>query len=211
MRIELPQTFDDITIGMIQAHGERDIDEIEKVRIYAGLTMDEITKMPYKLIQEGADHIDRLLEIPTNKHLKVIDVGGELFGFIPDWTKFTTGEYIDMDELSKNVTGNAKKIMAILYRPITRQYKDAYTIEEYEGATKYADRFKDVSASYFYGALVFFSTTRNEYAKTSVRYLMTGAKTILNASRKKKDLRNGGRGTILSMLWRWKTLLTLRR
>lgn len=201
MKLELPQSYDDITLKMIQRHGERELDPIEKVQIYTDISTDEINKLPYQLIQKGAEHIDMLLANPTKRFKKIIDIDGELFGFIPDWSKFSTGEYIDTEARCKDLMLNAQHIMAILYRPITRQYKDRYTIEEYKGAGEYSSRFADISASYFNGMLLFFSITRKKYFNHSIKSLME----VVEESQSKSNLQKNGAGIISYLPWRKRT------
>ena len=70
MKLELPLSYEDITIGQLLKHGTRELTDIEKVQVYAGISFDEVKTMPIKLIQEGARHIDSILSCPTTKHHK---------------------------------------------------------------------------------------------------------------------------------------------
>jgi hypothetical protein len=209
MRLELPLTFDDITIAMIQRHGDRDLSDIEKVQIFANVSHDEIKEFPYEVIKKASSHIDKILATPTQKHYKTLELDGVKYGFIPDWSEFSTGEYIDIETYSKDVVNNAHKIMSILYRPITREYNGAYEIEGYKG-TEGANKFKDVGVGYYYGTLVFFLNTRRNYAMTSLKSLEAVAnQMLLNKSSQK----NGVGITSLSpwrvtMLRNWKRLRT---
>jgi hypothetical protein len=202
MKLEVPHTFDDITLRMIQRHGDREIEPIEKVQIYTGISTEDINKMPYQLIQKGAEHIDMLLANPLKRFQKVIEVDGVLHGFIPDWSKFTTGEYIDMESRCKNLLLNAQHIMAIVYRPISRQFKDTYTIEPYEGTTGKSDKFADISASHFYGTLLFFSITRKEYMNHSLKSLVE----VVRENQLKPNSAKNGRGITSFRHWRKKIL-----
>lgn len=207
MKLELPLSFDDVTISMIQRHGDRELDPVEKVELYTGMTHEDVKKMPYQLIQEGANHIDQVLSTPTKRHQSTLEIEGELFGFIPDWTKFTTGEYIDAEEYSKDTIKNAPHLMAVMFRPIKRQFKDSYTIEEYKGASEHVDKFRNVSASYFYGMLLFFSTTRNESLRTSLQSLVA----VVRENQTKQILTKDGHGITSLSNWRVKTLQKLKR
>jgi len=163
MKLELPLTFADITIEQVMKHGERQVSDFELLLIYSDHSAEYLKTLPYQLIEKGARHIETILTNPQRVHHNIIEVDGKLYGFIPDWSEFTTGEYIDMEEWSKDLTANATKVMHLLYRPITRQYKDKYEIEKYNGSAGHKD-FAKVSAQEFYGALLFFSTTRKELA-----------------------------------------------
>ena len=205
MKLELPLSYEDITIGQLLKHGTRELTDIEKVQVYAGISFDEVKTMPIKLIQEGARHIDSILSCPTTKHHKVIKVKGVDYGFIPNWEDFTTGEYIDSEEYTKNIERYAHKLMAVMYRPITKRYGDAYEIEPYKG-TRDADKFKDVSASYLNGMLVFFWTTRRELAINSVRSLDKEMRAMT-----RKALQESGDGITPSSSWLKRTFSRLKR
>ncbi len=189
MKLELPLSYEDITIAQLLKHGTRDLTDIEKIKIYANLSYNDVKTMPMKLIQEGAKHIDSILACPTTKHHKIIEVAGKKYGFIPNWEEFTTGEYIDSEEYTKSIELNAHKLMAVMYRPITKRYGDTYEIEPYKG-TRDADKFKQVSASYLNGMLVFFWTTRRELAINSVRSLESQMSKMMT----KKPLQGSGVG-----------------
>lgn len=196
MKLTLPLGFEDITIEQIMKHGEREISDFEKVLIYGQYTADELKKMPYQLIEAGARHIDELLANPARVHNNMIQVNGEWYGFIPDWEQFSTGEYIDMEEFSKDLLGNATKIMSILYRPVTRMHNNICEIEPYKG-TQNHKMFAQVSAQEFYGAMLFFSNTRKELAFVLAQSLARETTKLF----KKRSHRSGGGITLLSS-WR---------
>jgi len=178
MKLELPLSFEDITISQVMKHGERQVSDFELLLIYTDHSADYLKGLPYQLIEKGARHIEFILENPQRVHHNIIEVDGKLYGFIPDWSEFTTGEYIDMEEWSKDLVNNATKVMHLLYRPITRQYKDKYEIEKYKGSTGHQE-FGKVSAQEFYGALLFFSNTRKELAFSLAQSLAKETKQLL--------------------------------
>jgi len=167
MRIELPYSYDEITIRQIQKHGERQISDFEKVLIYSNQDADYLKKCPQLLIEKSAKRIDEILESVSQKHFKIIEAGGKRLGFIPNWDNLSAGEYIDLETYASNPIANAHKILAILYREIKLEVGTRYSIVDYEHKED-ADIFKDCPASYFTGALVFFWSIRRESLKTSL-------------------------------------------
>jgi len=168
MTINLPVTYDDITIKQIMSAGNEELDLVEVVRIFANLTHDEVNELPYVMIEKAGEHINNILQQPTQKHYRKIKVGGVEHGFIPDWSELKTKEYVDLTTYCSDVLANADKILSILYRPITLDVGEKYDIEDYNG-TKNLEAFQELSASYLYGSLVFFSTTRNDYKASLVQ------------------------------------------
>lgn len=182
-------------------HGDREIGDLELVRVYCGLSEDQLNETPYALVSEAAKHVKKILAKPMTKHQRVFVHKGVKYGFIPDWSKFKTKEYVDLVTFAKNPTMNAHKIMAVLFRPVTDEHGSAYAIEEYKGTAEAdLDAYRSMSAARFKGALVFFSATRNN----SLRIL---AQSLKDRQKKKKtktaawltfknSFRNAGRGII---------------
>ncbi len=75
--------------------------------------------------------------------------------------------------------------MSIIYRPIERRYLDKYSIVPYEGSN---DDLKDVPASWFLGAMVFFCESETEYLNNIQRSLMEIAQQMIS--------KNDGDGTV---------------
>ena len=172
MRIEIPYSYDEITINQIQKHGEREISDFEKVLIYSSHDADYLKGCPHTLIQKASERLDQILENVSDVHNKVIVVNEVELGFIPDWDKLTAGEYIDLETYCDNPLQNAHKIMAILYRRIEGRLGEKYNIVPYDQKED-AQIFKDCPASYFTGCMVFFYNIRKELLTTSLHSLAT--------------------------------------
>ena len=78
-----------------------------------------------------------------------------------------SGEYIDLtNNLGKDILAS----MAVMYRPITRKFKDVYDIEKYNG-TDNKEIFKNAPISVYLGAQVFFWNLTNDLLKLMPQYL----------------------------------------
>jgi hypothetical protein len=115
---------------------------------------------------------------------------GVEMGFIPDWSQFTTGEWIDMETHTKDVWSNAHRIMSLLYRPVSEQIGDAYHIEPYNAKEDH-DRWLDCPAQWFAGAMLFFSTSRR-------RLLNSTRLSLTEATDRLIELARSGDGTTSS-------------
>jgi hypothetical protein len=78
------------------------------------------------------------------------------YGFIPNISKITTGEFIDLDNYLSEEPKQLHKICAILYRPIKSSMGKHYEIEKYEGTDKLSKIMLNVDCKVALGALVFF-------------------------------------------------------
>ena len=88
--------------------------------------------------------------------IKHPETGEEVaFGMVPNLEKMSFGEFIDLDTYFPN-NKDLHKMMAVLFRPITRKWKDTYEIEPYEGSDKYAEVMKQLPARVALNSRVFF-------------------------------------------------------
>lgn len=192
MRLQLPESFKDVTVGQIMQHGTRELDDVQCLNVYGGYSVMEVLDMPAILVQEGGKHMRSILTNPEQLFNNIIEIDGKRYGFVTDWSEFKTKEYLDVIEYQKDTTANASKIMAVLYRPITREVGRHYEVEPYNG-TRHYEIFKSVSAANYYGLLVFFSAILNNSTATSRPSLLGRAKAILSQTS----------GDGITTLWKW--------
>jgi hypothetical protein len=55
-------------------------------------------------------------------------INGQEFGFIPNLDDMTAGEFADLDDYFQNAE-TWHKMLAVLYRPVTKKLANAYDIE----------------------------------------------------------------------------------
>ena len=192
MKLQLPQSFKDITVAQIMQHGSRELDDVQTLNVYGGYSVMEVLDMPILLVEEGAKHMRSILTEPEQLFNNIIEIDGKRYGFVTDWTEFKTKEYLDIIEYQRDTTANASKIMAVLYRPITREMGKHYEVEPYNG-TKHHEVFKNASAAHYYGLLVFFSAILNSSTTTLRRSLLGRAKATLSQTS----------GDGITYLWNW--------
>lgn len=92
-----------------------------------------------------------LNETPELQNIIVMD--NKKYGLIPNFSKITTGELIDLEDLLKEERW--VEIFSILYRPLIGDInkRGEYRIEEYNG---FDDKFKDIDAYTAIGCINFF-------------------------------------------------------
>ena len=196
MELRLPAQFSDLKLRHLQAL-ETETDPIRRLDAVTGLGVSTLRAMPPPLILEADAHLDSLLRNDVANFKRTFELKGTRYGFIPNWEEFTAGEWIDMEVYTQDFWKTAHKAMSVLYRPIDREWGDAYTIEKYT-AKEDADVFLEMPAPYVAGALLFFWTTERKLLNTTRKSL---AETALRAM---SLLRSGG-GTRRSTPWRGKT------
>lgn len=143
------------------------------------ISMEELETYPISAITQINQEVSGLLSDINPEFYPVIKWQGKLYGY-KSIQKMSMAEYIDLSELVKNPTQNLTNILAILYRPITKnninsvkyitkstlkalKYEvenvfDYYEIEEYNADTRkqQADEYKQFPAEIGLGALNFF-------------------------------------------------------
>ena len=160
MELKLPHRWSDLSLGELQVMMTSE-NPLERVSACSGKSIEQLRKMPQKLLEAAGEHIDNLLTQETARFEKVLEMDGKRFGFIPDWDAFTAGEWIDLEGYMDDFWKNAHKVMAILYREVTYELGESYEIKKYT-AKEDASTFEEMPADLVSGTLLFFWTTRNE-------------------------------------------------
>lgn len=130
-------------------------------------TIALLSDIPKKLInqlgiQDVALILNKIAELQhkANSSLKkIIEIDGVKYGFHPNLSEITLGEYADIESFMKNdLQKNLANVMAVLYRPIIKEDEDGfYAIEGYDGKIdKRAEEMKKMSSEQVQSALVFF-------------------------------------------------------
>ena len=109
---------------------------------------------------------------------RIININGVEYGFEPNLSKMEYGAYLDITRHETiNIDKNWKKIMAILYRPITSKRGKFYDIKGYNPDTLNEDQFENVSMDVHFGAYFFFLHTLTDLVND-----------ILNSLKKETEL-----------------------
>lgn len=127
-------------------------------------TPDLYAKELVKLFYEEEVPFDKFNEIITNLNILMsetdfplvrrFEINGVEYGFHTDLKTMLTSEYIDLDSWLSQ--GQPNRILAVLYRPITKSVGELYEIEPYQGTSKYSDIMLDVDWKVYKGTEVFF-------------------------------------------------------
>lgn len=164
-------------VKLIKENGE-DIDlefhRLKVLQIFCGLEMQEAYKMSVADLDFIVNHIMDLLakKAKLQHRFTMTDPSGKTveFGFMPNLSEMTLGEYIDLESYISDWE-QMHKALAVMYRPIVAGNKDFYEIEEYEGSSKYADIMKDAPVTVALGSVVFFYSLGKELSKITLRSL----------------------------------------
>ena len=165
--MKIPKSWDEITISQfkelqsIQSDNELTA-EIERISILTDSDPEEIRSLPIADFNKLRSEAYNILSTPIPNEPKLkIEVGGKKFGMIPDLNFISAGEWVDIENFSKDSNGNIHLICAVLWRPIIWEDGDDWKISPHttEGFQKRADLFlNNLPITAVWGGLVFFST-----------------------------------------------------
>jgi hypothetical protein len=164
MKVTIPSSLKDITLSQYL----RWLDETEKselqndpnlylnikaMEIFCNVPKDKTMGMEYSIVTTIVDRINEILN-QEPKRVEFFNVGDITFGWLPKLDDMSYGEFLD---LNNNISdwNNIVIAMGVLYRPVTKKYKDKYLIEEYKGDT-YHDALIHMPMSAVVGSMVFF-------------------------------------------------------
>tara|TARA_R110000787_G_scaffold149633_1_gene263564 strand:- start:496 stop:1170 length:675 start_codon:yes stop_codon:yes gene_type:complete len=202
MQFTVPLKYADLTLGQLIILQTED-NRFTRVAACANITVEELRAVPISDVIQADEHLKRIADEESGRHLRVIELEGKQYGFIPNWKEFSLGEWIDIEEYSADFWNNAHKIMSILYRPLLRQHGEAHTIEKYT-ALEDAEVFKKLPADLFGGCILFFLNSKIKLLTTIQSSLMVMGESLTNS------LQNGG-GTLASTPSQAKTLKGWKR
>ena len=164
-RVGIPKDWNGITIGMYQQFEEvkrkklkEDDFNLEILSVICGLEKEMVDRMEVKSLKKIFKTLSFLnKKMPDEKELiKKVEWNGKKYGFIPNLSEITMGEYIDIEENCKAAQKNLHKIMSILYRPIVKETKTRYSIENYNPNSEINQEFLDFPILPSVSALSFF-------------------------------------------------------
>jgi hypothetical protein len=123
------------------------------VEIFCGISYEYANKMRLTDFERIVSKITDVL-IQQPKLVTKFKMGDSTFGFIPDLEDMTYGEFVDLDTYIHDIN-NIEKAMAVLYRPIVKEHKGKYIIDEYRGDL-FHDAMLNMPLSAVVSSIVFF-------------------------------------------------------
>jgi hypothetical protein len=120
----------------------------------------------------------KLTDGVTKDMVFTFEKDGVTYGFENDWGKLAWGAWKDLEFLSsQDITENIHKILAVLYRPVTKVKGTKYVIEPYDADTieERAESFKKIPVKIWFGSaqlFFFISKTYIEDIKNSLESQM---------------------------------------
>jgi hypothetical protein len=117
---------------------------------------------------------DLLKDAESQLLVKKFVVGSTKYGFIPSLDKMTYGEYLDLTTYFKDMWPNMVTIMSILYRPITEESGETYSIQPYNGTDEETEALFShaLTMDIVWGAIGFFTLLQKDLSTGMMDYSM---------------------------------------
>jgi hypothetical protein len=182
------------------------LDEVEQmihtISVITNTDSDEVMKWSLPSVIDVYKQINTMINQQEQSFHPVIEWNGILYGY-RSMGKMNLGEYIDIDNLAKDIDKNLNQMLALLYRPITSKkidngkfiYKstikamkyevenvfDYYELEEYDPIKRKAeaDKFDEFPIDIALGAMAFFLDTKAMLLSNSQTYSLQAQETMI--------------------------------
>lgn len=203
MKISLPEDYTEISVRQYKelwAEYEKHQDALHAQRraieILSGVERNTLADAAWEDIEEASSKMNWLLSEPdpfvsntkVKHHVKIDSVE---YGFIPDWTKLTVGEYADLETMcNQGMFEYLEKIMSVMYRPITKSKNGMYEIERYEPSKDREEAMLKCPMDVVVGAVVFFCDIAEVLSTTMQPYLTKDQK-LPKKGKRIKYIQNG--------------------
>ena len=162
IEVIVPTEWKDITIAEFQrylqiANTKRKTRDDEIISLFCKIDKSILKKLKLKDKRILVDKINKFVNSKNETELvKRIKFKDKQYGFIPNLSKITTGEFIDIEEYGKDINANLHRVMSVLYREVDREVGRFYSVKPYDPDELEIDKFKDLPMSTTLSAIDFF-------------------------------------------------------
>jgi hypothetical protein len=179
VKVQIAANATGVTLGKYIDY-QNAVDKIEQVHIITGKSSESIRQFQTQVIDEIIMRFDAAIKLGSDNFERKVRINATEYGFIPNLTEMTFGEYVDLDSACTNLYKDGKingeaahKMMCILYRPIKAKFGKYYDIDKYNtnAKRKYEEDLKQLTLDHVLNTLVFFSSLEIELYSSSLDYL----------------------------------------
>jgi len=171
MKLIIPTELSDITLGQLQSLTRLEATQLtdlerqkQTIELLANVDRATIDKIKLNDLNSLYEKLAGLSKSSESLHLH-FTIDNIKYGFIPNLSEISTGEFADLDTLCQELNDNLHLIMAILYRPIDKEANGKYSIEAYDADLEERGRIfkKKLKANVVNSAILFFWSIGNDY------------------------------------------------
>ncbi len=187
----IPRKYSDISLGQFLDWNDTK-NEFERFCIMTKISEEEVRQLSFQEVKETLDYIQSVIDNQESAEFKLrFDLNGTAYGFIPDISQLSYGEFADLMHYTKedNIMQNLDKAMAIFYRPVNATMGKKYEIEQYNSDKHLSNAadMRELRLDYVFGVILFFSTIANDLLNDSLTYLEVATNQLVEMT---KELQN---------------------
>lgn len=180
MKVILPENIEDVKLHQFQKYAEllkrEDLEDFEfnkrKVECFTNIKYHDLNNVSQSDFSDILIQIDKALDADV-PFIQRFEMNGTEFGFIPNFDKMTTKEFVDISIYPLDEIENYHKLMAIMFRPVKNTDAfDNYDIDNYNGTEQYAELMKQTPMNIVNGALVFFYNLAKELQVSTQKFIV---------------------------------------
>ena len=186
IEITIPETWSEVKLkqyldyikGVKPYEGTEDYDLItleKAINHFCNISASQLNALPVENYKGLIGYMTDLFKNGESSPLvKKFVVGSTKFGFIPSLDKMTYGEYLDLTTYFKDMWPNMVTIMSILYRPITEESGETYSIQPYNGTDEETEALFNhaLTMDIVWGAIGFFMLLQKDLSTGMMDYSM---------------------------------------
>jgi hypothetical protein len=178
MKVLVPTDYSDITIEhykRLQDQWDKTENALERmlacISVLCDIPLHQVRQLPGEDIETLGKKLVWILDGQSRKHTLVprFNMDGVEYGFVPDWSELTAGEFIDLEAYgSKGYYENLEGVMSIMYRRIVASTGDFYQIEPYKPTERKKKAMLECPMNVPMGAMGFFLTIGKQLASDTL-------------------------------------------
>jgi hypothetical protein len=150
------------------------------IQIFCGIELKEVMHIKMKDLNELIVHFTKIFQ-QRPKLIREFKIDKYKFAFIPNIENISFGEYVDIEHNLQNWK-TYHKAMAVMYRPIKEQYKDKYSIVDYEPNEDMQELMKFAPLDVALSASFFLQNLGIELLNATMTYLKKELKTMTHSA-----------------------------
>ena len=182
---EIPLTRYQKFIEMKAKSNDEEFIAQKTIQIFCGIELKQVMQIRLKDLNDLINHFTKVFQHKP-KLIRHFSIGEYNFGFIPNLENISFGEYIDIEHNLQDWK-TYHKAMAVMYRPVKENYKDKYSIVDYEPNPDMQELMKFAPLDVALSASFFLSSLGSELLNATMTYLQRELKMMTASANIQKD------------------------
>ena len=170
MKITVPDSLADLTVTRYMAFRNAD-GEVAQIAALCGIDKSMVEGMDMKSMSRVLRVLAGIDMEDMNKHhlQDIVTVKGVDYGFHPNLSGMTLGEYIDLEAATNSIETDLPSALGVLYRKVEERYDKSYSVKPYQSGADLS-AYGEFRMDVVFGALAFFLTLGADFVMNLAPY-----------------------------------------